>query len=219
MNGDFGWIFDDEGEKEPETGITSRVLKIAEKKTVHLKTRREKLAELLDGLPEPGWTTHVVSNGQFDYWGVVETVIRMSGQPVELHASTWTMNTANIQALIELVDEGFITRYAVLTGYYFATREKAAFSLLTDHCESSGKGRFACFNNHAKVTLIRPATCDDYFTIEGSANFTANPRVEQWSLSNSRELYEFHRGWMEEALAGGALVTESDSRSRTWETG
>ncbi|MDD2328602.1 MAG: hypothetical protein PHZ13_09865, partial [bacterium] len=53
-------------------------------------------------------------------------------------------------------------------------------------------------NNHAKVVLIR--TDDKYYVIEGSANWTGNPRIEQNVLVQSRDLFEFHKGWMEEYI-------------------
>ena len=54
--------------------------------------------------------------------------------------------------------------------------------------------------NHAKVLLVSNAASDTYMTCEGSANLTANPRLEQYVFTNDRTLYEFHRTWMEECL-------------------
>jgi hypothetical protein len=43
---------------------------------------------------------------------------------------------------------------------------------------------------------------NNYIVLEGSANLTANPRAEQFILSNHKDLYEFHKGWMEDIYAG-----------------
>lgn len=37
-------------------------------------------------------------------------------------------------------------------------------------------------------------------TVEGSANLTSHPRLEQHIVTNDRGLYDFHRTWMEEIL-------------------
>lgn len=37
--------------------------------------------------------------------------------------------------------------------------------------------------------------------MEGSANWTANPRTEQNIITNSRDVYEFHKSWLEEMFA------------------
>lgn len=33
--------------------------------------------------------------------------------------------------------------------------------------------------------------------VEGSANFTANPRIEQFTISNDTALANFHKKWIE----------------------
>ena len=38
----------------------------------------------------------------------------------------------------------------------------------------------------------------DFIVIEGSANFTANPRLEQNVMVNDEDLFRFHAEWMEE---------------------
>jgi len=39
--------------------------------------------------------------------------------------------------------------------------------------------------------------------LEGSANWTANPRTEQNILLNDRAAWEFHAAWLEEMFAKG----------------
>jgi hypothetical protein len=52
--------------------------------------------------------------------------------------------------------------------------------------------------NHSKITLMDNGV--DFIVIEGSANFTANPRIEQFTVINSKELYDFHKKWMNEII-------------------
>ena len=40
----------------------------------------------------------------------------------------------------------------------------------------------------------------EYYMVEGSANWTANPRIEQNMITQSKELYNFHKGWMQEYI-------------------
>ena len=54
------------------------------------------------------------------------------------------------------------------------------------------------FQNHTKIILLR--TAKTFIVIEGSANFTANPRLENYTLSSDETLYNFHREWMEHML-------------------
>jgi len=59
--------------------------------------------------------------------------------------------------------------------------------------------RMRCLENHAKVAAISLPDGSG-FVIEGSANFTANPRIEQNIVARSRELYQHHTGWINECF-------------------
>jgi hypothetical protein len=87
----------------------------------------------------------------------------------------------------------------VLTGTYFKRRETAVYAFLLEGIRARG-GRFRAFQNHAKVQLIANPDRDAWYTVEGSANLTSNPRLEQYVITNDRPLWEFHRRWMEEML-------------------
>lgn len=50
---------------------------------------------------------------------------------------------------------------------------------------------------HAKIAVTKCA-CGNYYCLEGSGNMSYNSRIEQYVLDNSKGLYEFTVGWMEE---------------------
>ena len=82
----------------------------------------------------------------------------------------------------------------MLTGLYFKRRETAVYSRLVSGLLQRGQ-RYAAFKNHAKIILIGKSK--HWITVEGSANFTSNPRLEQYVISNDRTLYNFHKAWMD----------------------
>ncbi len=160
--------------------------------------RQEALEDFYRALPGPGESLHIVSNGKFDYWMFVPVTLRLLGRPaVELYGSTWTMNRQNVLDLLALLDAGRIGRAAILTGTYFKRRETAVANTLIEGLGARGQ-RYRAFANHAKVLLL--AAPPDWIVVEGSANFTANPRLEQTVVSNDADLYSFHRAWLEEML-------------------
>jgi hypothetical protein len=77
-------------------------------------------------------------------------------------------------------------------------RESAVANTLIEGLRAR-RQRYVAFQNHTKVMLL--AAPPDYLVMEGSANFTANPRLEQTVFSNDRALFDFHRSWMESMLA------------------
>lgn len=169
--------------------------------------RQEKLEHFLERLPEPGETLHVVSNGSFDYWNFAPVTLQLLGAkgraPAVFYGSTWTMNRSNVLQLLGLYDQKKLASVTMFSGLYFKRREPAVYTTLASGLIDRGQ-RFLCFENHTKIMLI--GANPDWIVMEGSANFTANPRLEQNTISNDRELFDFHRAWMDELLERAAKV-------------
>ena len=184
-----------------QTGMPmSRRMRRNDIKTRMKRVKKQEEAGLaLDGeLPGPGETWHYISAAKYDYWNVITEAIKIAGGADEFYASTWTMNRNNVLELIQLFDKGTIKKFSILTGTYFKARETSVYAQLLNGIVER-KQRYVAFINHTKIALIRNG---DYFiSMEGSANFTANPRLENFIIANDKELYEFHQGWMEEMLA------------------
>jgi len=45
-------------------------------------------------------------------------------------------------------------------------------------------------NNHSKIILMR--TQNNYYVLETSSNLNENPKIEQYSFENNKELYDFY---------------------------
>jgi len=191
--------FFDLGATESSATISPRVLRRERKAKTVSAMKREALTDVMPALPEPGYSYHVVSNGSFDYWSWIPTMAGYMGHVEEFYGSTWTLNRANARELLELMDAGTLGSVAVITGVYFKRREAAVYTTLVEGLAARG-GRYMALENHAKVALLGNAETDTWIVVEGSANWTANPRIEQNVVSNDRELFEFHRAWMESVL-------------------
>lgn len=163
--------------------------------------QQQALTDVIRTLPEPGESVHIVSAAKFDFWTWVPAMLEWIGRTEALYASTWTLSRTNAVELFELWDAGKIGTASFLTGTYFKRRETAVYSYLLEGIRARG-GRYRAFANHAKVMLLGGSGA--WLVIEGSANLTANPRLEQYVLSNDRALWEFHRGWMESVYAARA---------------
>jgi intracellular sulfur oxidation DsrE/DsrF family protein len=159
--------------------------------------KKETLGDLLRELPGPGEYYHIVSNGRFDYFTFLPVILDRIHHITELYGSTWTMNRQNVTDLLEYIDQGRIDRVTVISGLYFKRRETSVYATLLQGLTKRGMCYLSC-ENHAKVMLLRSA--DSWYVIEGSANWTANPRIEQNILVNSEQVYLFHRDWMESLI-------------------
>lgn len=161
--------------------------------------QEEAIAEIVPDLPEPGESIHIVANGRYDFWLYVPHLLELLGVPAQGRFSTWTMNRGNVLELLELYDHGRLLSVLMFTGLYFKRRESAVYATLLEGLQERGQ-RYLAFKNHTKLILLEGG--GHHLVVEGSANFTANPRVEQYVFTNDEALHAFHASWMEE-LAGG----------------
>lgn len=194
----FDWLNKNRVLESPDT--LDRPLKIMQRPRRRLQLRalrQEKLEEFFHELPQPGETLHVVSNGTFDYWNFAPVILQMLGRPAVFYGSTWTMNRSNVLQLLALYDQRKLSRVTMFSGLYFKRREPAVYTALASGLIDRGQ-RFLCFENHTKIMLI--GAPPDWIVMEGSANFTANPRLEQNTVTNDEQLFRFHQTWMDELI-------------------
>lgn len=190
-------LFDDMDDAESTKIVSSRILKRKSKDRFINGMKKEELSQLLDVLPEEGESFHLISNGKYDYYTFIPTILNHVGHIDEFWGSTWTMNRANLEDLFNLFDSGKIDTMNIITGLFFKRRETSVYATLVDGM-SRRKQKVKSCENHAKILLIRSG--EKYYVVEGSANWTANPRIEQNMITQSKELYNFHKGWMQEYI-------------------
>jgi len=180
----------------PDGKITRRDIR----RRMRYVKRKETAAEALEGtLPGPGESTHYIQAATYDFFHTVPAAVGILGEVGDLYASTWTMSRNNVLELFEIFDGGKIKRISVLTGNYFKRRESAVYARLLEGLQRRGQ-RYAAFGNHTKIVLMDSPP--DYIVMEGSANFTSNPRLENYIIVNDRALWDFHREWMEGVFNG-----------------
>jgi hypothetical protein len=204
------WL-DDENDIESQDMAPSGLKFIRDSKIRLINMmRKEHLRDVLDALPEPGQSIHMVSNGRYDFWTWIPVLIElMGGRADEFFGSTWTLSRPNAREMLQLFDAGTIGQITMMTGTYFKRRETAVYATLLEGLQARGQ-RYVAFENHAKITLLCRHDREIYLTVEGSANFNANPRVEQYVLTHHRGLYDFHREWMEGMFKKGQKRERTD---------
>ena len=193
-------IFLDGGEIETDKQVSSRSLRLRLKLETLRVRQRDRLSDVVQYPPKPGEQLHIVSASRFNFWTICPALIEWCGDYVdEVFVSTWTVNFSNVRELLDLLDVGKIGTSSWAVGSYFKKRETSIYAMLADGLLKRG-GRIVAFENHSKVLLVSDKKNDNWYCVEGSANMTSNPRLEQFFIANSKELYDFHRAWFTEML-------------------
>ena len=186
---------------------SSRAIRVDARRRFERIGQQQSLSDVIGAPPAVGEAIHIVSGAKFDFWTWTPVIVGWLGVTDQLFCSTWTASRGNVMELLALHDSGKIApgQIHALAGTYFKRRETAVYSLLLDGIRQRG-GRFRAFQNHAKVLLLANAAQGHFLTIEGSANFTSNPRLEQYVITNDKALHDWHKAWMEEVFAAPSVA-------------
>lgn len=191
-------------EPKPVAGrIAKNLLMITKaKRRSYVDARREiNVIEHLIKLPADGETVHFIIDGRFEPADIIPATRRLSDPAIikDLTVTTLGLNEDNVSTICRGLDAGKIGTATILVSHYFRHAERPLFEWMKAEIESR-HGRVRGLRMHAKLILME-MTDGRFFTVEGSANLRSCNSVEQLTMTNGRELLEFHRNWIEDFIA------------------
>ena len=150
-----------------------------------------KLKYLLDAI-EPGTSVHYVSKGDWSMHDLVMQLLKTMG-PSEIYFTTYALRETPVRQLVMGMNSGAITKIKMLVDTRAKIRTPEVFELAKmNFCE------IAQINIHAKVCVVKSAKGS--VCITGSANWTANPKIEAGVVSMNDELANFHIDWINKLI-------------------
>lgn len=137
--------------------------------------------------------THYVTLGHWSNHELLQFLLEIVG-PSEVFLATWSMSEPAAVKLLAMIDNGLITSLKGILDFRTKNRHPQAFqlaqSLFVDlHMTAS----------HCKVTVIKNEKYT--ITINGSANYTNNPRIESGVITADPKVGQFHINWIQQVLA------------------
>ena len=111
----------------------------------------------------------------------------------ELTASTLRIGEKQFIYLSNLCKTGKLKKAAFFIGSIMKEDIKSdKYDYYTKFFEISKQYGWESFvvNNHSKIILMR--TANNHYVLETSSNLNDNPKIEQYSFENSKELYDFY---------------------------
>lgn len=181
---------------------TAQILRrqVSKRELRHLEEISAAVGEL-GRLPDRDESIHALMRGNFHGWDLVPAILQLAAPAVidELCVATLGFNTRNARELLRLFDEGRILSVAFLCSHYFQKASGAEFEILRAGLVERGQAVFAT-RTHAKVIAARlsDGRC---IVVEMSANLRSCHNIEQYAMTESPDLFEFHRHWIREVAA------------------
>lgn len=168
-----------------------------EQKALIRKEEAAKIIRSIGGIPELGVSVDILCNGQSNAGGFYEVIRDQWGYVNHLCLATWIINRHYIDMIISDLSEGrlgFLTFILSNRMSQLGKGHTPNFNRLKALLPELDNAKFRVANSHAKVYCMHNGV--DYITCSGSGNWSDNPRIENYIISNSKERFEFHRDWM-----------------------
>lgn len=153
------------------------------------------IAELYSGDFLENECISYMSNGNWSMYHLADFILNKIG-PCEVHIATWSISELSARMLTQWLDTGRITSLNALFDFRSKNRHPAAFHLAKHNFSKVKLG--LC---HAKVSVF--VSADRYITINGSPNWTENPRIESGVILSSKKTATAHIKWINEMINKG----------------
>ena len=156
-----------------------------------------KLSFLEKELPsiEKGTIYNIVTQKIINPYGFI--LVACKHAPINhLYIATYSIKLKAIEILMNLLDSGMIKRFTLVLNCNMKFKMKGQHVHLLEEEKKRDNFQIIKKYSHAKVTLIDQA--DRKLVIQGSGNYSENPKIEQYTICDDQNLFDFHRGWMED---------------------
>lgn len=117
----------------------------------------------------------------------------------EVFASTYSISRRVVEALQQMQQDGQIGEITLLISDSMIKRNPTTIDVLEAVCKANANIRAKYYWNHSKVTLIKMRLEETVFhlVLEGSGNWSENAHLEQYTLTNQPEVYDFFKTMFE----------------------
>jgi hypothetical protein len=158
----------------------------------------------IDTLPAPEETLHVVCRGNFALFSVIAASLQMASPAIieSLSVATLGFSKSNVADLLEMLDAGRVRSVSIVASVYFERQNPSEYRMMAEGLAVRGH-RLVALRSHAKVLAFKFSD-SRAFAIESSANLRSCRNLEQFTLTQSPDLYEFHTGWIAQVIEAAA---------------
>ena len=160
-------------------------------------------AQALQELPEAGETWHYIMNGNFDSFDLIDCILYLA-KPEKiknLYLATLGFNATNTNRLMVMLEENTVGKCQMIVSCYYESDKNEAdvcYKLRTTLPKKGGW--YIAARSHCKI-IQAELEGGRHIVIESSANLRSCRNLEQFTISNDKELFNFHAKWMETVYA------------------
>lgn len=196
--GEYDFVFN-ENNINSATDIKGRLhITKEEKREEKLIKRFDELNELFPESISKETSYHLISSDNFGSIELLKVLINRIN-PNYVGVSTWSYNQEFIEIITKLLKDGVNVDFFVDKS--MKTRKAHLYAqmvtLMDDYPNLSIKIHHMI---HSKITILESVENNVFLSIEASANYSNNQRIENFTITENLELFNFHKNWMNEII-------------------
>jgi len=163
----------------------------------NLMVENLKVRELRNLLPEikKGTVYNIITQKNISPYAFLLDAIEKHNAIDDLTVVTYRVSEKAANNFKYMVEAGLVKKFTLLVNDNYEVLMKDKASILLDLDNENDNFKLIQKNSHAKITLINAG--NEYYVISGSGNYSNNPKIEQYTVLKDKELYDFHKGWIE----------------------
>lgn len=215
---DFVPTNNDSEQKPPEARYTKpKVYSVSEKYVMY--DNAAKLARELR-IDETCQRAHCIVHGNFIFGDFIEAyIVENKARVKEMTISTLSLNQNNIDSLYHLMRVGRVERLNLVVSSYFYGNERNALIPYIYQYLDQWQNRFqlAVAGIHTKTVHFQTMG-GKHFVIQGSANLRSNGNIEQFTIEENKELYEFYDKVYSTIIARYKTINHEVRNKDLWES-
>ncbi len=169
----------------------------------HIQGKR--LATLIPEI-EPGAAWHIIGAGSWSNFDLIEHLAAFAA-PAELWLSTWGISDPGARAVDRMLSSGLVTAVHCVLDNHTAVQHSGATAFL-----QSLATRLGILPCHAKAYILLGQSLN--ISVITSANLTNNPYLEAGVITESRQIAEFHRDWIDRAIRRASPFEAPDDEKK-----
>ena len=182
-------------------------------KNVAFKNARKFANEIL---VEKDSRIYALIDGSFIFGDWIEAFLVKNQKQCKITLSTLSLSQENIDSFINLINAGYISELNIIVSDYFYANEKHNLvKYMYDYLDIDDIFQLAVCRTHTKITLIE---FEEYkYVISGSANLRSSDNLEQISIEENEELYNFNIKIHDEIIKEFKTINKSIKTKRLWQ--
>ena len=141
-----------------------------------------------------GQNIHFASIREWSAHGLLAHLLKQTG-PAALYFSTWSISEDSLRSLVNKKNAGEIQKISAVFDWNVKNQRPEAYQYAKKNIPD-----LILSTCHAKSTVIQNKTWS--IAIIGSANYTANPRIETGVITCEKIVADFHKDWILKELTG-----------------